>query len=710
MSDRHLIKPYNTKKYKGALGEVATLSGTVDSVFVDVLDYIGNISGGGGGGTAVAGVSAGLFVTDITCGGITTKAEDGDSVTVGTKIPVLSALVDDDQLTFTLVWNGLPDEWTGYPSISGHQVDKDADNVAAISASSRWFTATKTIDYNGYAGQVVTIPITLRDGYKTIDVEFAGAPPEVTNVTFGDFPTYGSSQQDHFKDGDDIEVTLEFDQADVSTITLAGGNDTATNNVNNLNVTVNSLSATVTVECGTTLSSIQSRPIKVTAKNAMGTAGGEFTSSTTPVLDGPVITNVTFGDYPGVQTELKTGDQVEAVFEFDTNKVNRVQTYKSGNSYASSNQTLNVTTANLSATTNITIDANNRVSAANKPIKVESRFNGHHGSNGADFQSVNTLNINDEKPTFSSPSTTYNNAFQALKSGDDADVTITVSDQGANATYTYTTYSNQLTITSPNDYQAGAAKTVQYNSGDYNISTNNYILTVNRAENDKSATVNTTVKIANTDPEITITEPSSRLRSKGSPGQDYNIGVSSNQQLIGNIQVSAPHGTITNNSGGPTSWTMSLKVIDTDAKGIHNWGIASGTTNLAGKGIDANNIKTTAGQNNSYELGGFLAKTLNLSPLTRTVALGTNISDSGKLANVTETFRGGISLSTTYTTGTTLDPDLNSGEDEANKYTIVDSGSPTVVDLIDGNMFFYLDKAAASANTTGSIVNIEETV
>ena len=97
-----------------------------------------------------------------------------------------------------------------------------------------------------------------------------------------------------------------------------------------------------------------------------------------------------------------------------------------------------------------------------------------------------------------------------------------------------------------------------------------------------------------------------------------------------------------------------------------------------------------------------------MSALSRTRALGTNVNDPTKLT-ISETFRGAITFDSSIADGTTIDPDISTGVDVANKYTIVDSSSPAVVDY-GGDTFFYLDRVAVNNNVSGtSVITVEET-
>ena len=571
----------------------------------------GNTGGDGSG-------AAGIFITNITCGsnssGITLKTLDTDEIAIDSIQPVVSAVVDDSDVRFYAQWEGSSTEWTGSPSISGITIPRG--NTTAIAGDhARRFEGYVDLDLSEHAGTTTQIPYTYEGSTRHVGVQIAGAGPVITNFAITSTPQHS---QDHYKDGDNITFVIEFDTADVSTISLDGGNNYATGTVNNLNVTMNGLSATVTTPVDTSLTSKQDRPVRVTAKNSFGTEGAPYTSTeTAQVMNGPVITGVTYGTYPttfGVQqTELKDNDQVSATFTFDTTNVNRIALQGGGNNaYANTSQTVTVnTTGTTSATTTITVDttlANNTGGFA-RPVLARAYKNGQHGSSN-NFTSSNTLQVNNQAPTFSTGSITYPTGQSALKDAESATVNVVVNNQGGvNAQYTYSSPNNQLSINNTGSYAAN--KTATRSSGNYNINTANYRLVVNRVENGRSSTKNITVFIAHVAPTINIvTNNGTRMRSGGNDNtsqQNYNVVMSSTQRLKQAPTLTAPEGTLGNfnYNAGSTTFTATMGVHDNNDKGSFTY-TGLNAVNLA------NRAQNTINSGGSYVFGGFVSRTVTL--------------------------------------------------------------------------------------------------
>lgn len=644
-----------------------------------------------------------VFITDITNNnGLLQKTYLQG--TVPSDYIVTGITVDDDSdIDVTVEWDGPTDDWMGEVSINDNVI---TDQYISRIGNTRRFTATVNMDLAGAENIVVTG----NGGTHTTTVTLLGQGPAITDVTFGSLPTYGGSQQAMFLDGDDVEITVTFDTTDVASISLDGGNDTATRNVTDQAVTVTdngdgTSSVTITEPVDTTLTSVTNVPIKISAKNSFGTEGDEHTSSNTiPVRQGPEITDVTFGSYPGTQTELKDNDSINITVTFDTNNISQVQ-LSSGGSYASSNQTRNMTVNTLQATTSITIDTS-VTTAQDQPIRI--RAIGGNGNYGNYINSSNTVKVNNVGPSYSGFSVSYPAGQSAIKGSELAVVRLTISNVGSNPTYTYTTPRNEISIPDTSTYSVDKSCTGT-SSGNYNISSNNYSVSVNRAENDKTTTYNGVVKIADAVPTINVSVPASRLRSGGDENtspQTYQVTVTSNQQLDSfNMSAAASAGTLLGSWQGSNSnktWTRNIQISDSDSKGTFNWASIS-ATNLA------ETTKSTADSGGTYTIGGFVERSLTMSALSRTRALGTDVGNPTKLT-ISETFRGSITFDSTLADGTDINADISSGIDVANKYTIVDSSDPDKVDY-GGDTFFYLDRVAVNNNVSGtSVITVEEEV
>lgn len=614
---------------------------------------------------------------------------------------IVSAITvdDDSNLDVTIEWDGPTDEWMGSVYINDVEVTTGITQIG----STRRFTATVNVDLDGAENLIVSGNGTSH----TVPVTLLGGGPVVSNVSFSSPPTYDGHQHTMFLDGDTVDITMTFNTTDVASISLDGGNDTATRSINDDSVTVtdngdgtSSLTYTTTID--TTLSTETQVPVKISAKNSFGTEGDEHTSTATiPVRAGPEITAVTFGSYPGSQTELKDNDQISIDVTFDTNNVSQIQLTSSG--YASSNQTKTINPSSLSDTVTITIDTS-VTTAEDQSIRLRART--ISGSYGNYHVSANKVTVNNVGPTYSSYSVSYPAGQSAIKDNELAVVRLTISNVGSNPTYTYTAPSGEISIPDTSTYSV-AKNCTGTSSGNYNVSSNNYAVSVNRAENNKTTSYSNVVNIADTLPTLTVSGLPSVMRSGGGENtspQTYTVTVTSTQQLASfTMDTAANAGTLTgswNGSNNNTTWTRNLQITDDDLKGVFNW------TSITAVNL-SDESQTSISSGSSYELGGFVSRSLTISALSRTRSLGTAVSDPSNLT-ISETFRGSISFDSTIADGATLDPDISTGVDVASKFTIVDSGDLTTVDY-GGDTFFYLDRVAVNNNVSGtSVITVEE--
>ena len=581
-----------------------TLSSDWQQTYTTVSTNSSSWSDTGSGG----GSSAGAFVTNVTCDGIASVTEDTDEIRVNNERPVTHALVDTPNVTFHVQWEGPADEWTGTPVLSGQEIAR-ANTTAIGGTYARRFEGTITLDLTQYVGSTRTVYYEYQGLTKSVELNIAGGGPEIQKIEFISSPQHG---QDHYKSGDLIQFVVEFNTADVSTVKLDGGNDTATRTYDHFNVSMNGVSATITAECETSLTTITNVPVKIKAKNALGTETENWFQSidTVPVLIGPVVTSVTYGAYPGTQTELKDNDTISATFEFDTENVNQLNLDGSGSdTYASSDETKTVTTTSFSATTSITIDTTleNNTGGFLRPVRVRARNVSQQF--GTWHVSSEQLRVNNQKPTFSSGTITYPTGQLAIKDSENAQVRIVVSNQGASPTYSYTTPRNELSIANPGTYSE--TKFASRIAGIYNISNNNYQLTVTRVENDNTDSKSMTVLIAQDAPTINITTNNgTRMRSGGNDNtsqQNYTVRITSSQRLAQAPTLSAPVGTLGSFSYSFTSTTFdaTIGVHDNDTKGTHTYtGLVA--TNLAGR---TTNIISSG---EDYVFGGFVTRTVPL--------------------------------------------------------------------------------------------------
>lgn len=324
----------------------------------------------------------------------------------------------------------------------------------------------------------------------------------------------------------------------------------------------------------------------------------------------PAITALSFtGGYPGSQTELKEDDtfdiQVTADKDFDQVQIISYEACKSA--------TIGVTVGTTAVVTGVINDSGDVAVFRPAQVRVRDAVTGAYSTaaltndGGGSVNGVDVVLCNNLHPSVSIGAKSYPGIQEALKGSESATVINTVSDYDT-VVYDDPTGS-QLNITNPSTFES--PKTVTRVGGTYNISSNNFRVTANRAENDSTTVRQSVVNIANVAASITVGESSSRLRSGGNDGtsaQNHTITVTSNQQLLSSPnldpEAGGSKGTFTGGwSGGPSVWTHSFQVHDEDEKGTFTWANLS-ATNLAG-------IETTSiSGNDEYTLGGFVARTV----------------------------------------------------------------------------------------------------
>lgn len=670
--------------------------------------------GAGGGGTS----GAGAFITSVTCGdnnsrsnGISQLVEDTTEITVGSSRPIISGLFDNSSLRFYVQWEGPADEWTGSPLVSGYAVPRS--ETAAIGGSgTRRFEGYIDIDLDDYAGQTIDLPYTYTNLTKILQVQIAGGGPEITNVTInGSFP-HG---QDHYKSGDTISFDVEFNTTDVLTYTLEGGNGTLTSSQSNQSITMNGLSATIVATVDTTLTSITNVPIKIKANNALGTEGPVTSSSVTvPVMNGPVITDAVFGNtnlngnpiYPNTQTEFADGNQTYVTLTFDTNNVDRVQFEGNGdNSYANDSSLVNISVASKQALVPVTIDTSlqfSGVATTNRPIKIKAKKLGQ--SYGPLMTSTNKVYVNNQSPTINGsfniiyPNGT-NGQQSALKDVESATVKIVVTNEGPGAIYLYSAPGNQLAPATNSDWNNYSEEKIvtRIDLTGENLTGNNFKLAVTRVSNGKSSSLNKKVIICPDAPICTIvTNNGSRMRSGGNDGtasQPYTVSITSTQPLLQSPTLDVFNtsggslGTFSGGVNGP--WTGTITVHDDNSKGTHSYQNFSA---INAAGVEQNAIQSGS----SYEIGGFVNRTVNVLPGQSETKINVLWTDYSK-------------LTLTWSAGVTLTRAPAGGSAQATgKWCIADQltpGAGTVPITVR-----ILDYSAAGSWTQPSTITIQETV
>lgn len=281
----------------------------------------------------------------------------------------------------------------------------------------------------------------------------------------------------------------------------------------------------------------------------------------------PTILSAQFtGNYPNNQTELKSGDTFSFTVTSDIpfTKI-FVENYGAFNSSIitlpapDTSYTFSATIANRGNTTQL-LGAKIRVQIENE------NYSEYFITNLlTHVDKVNAVYLNNVIPSITLGSISYPNGQQALKNNESANFTLNITN--------YDTYDvtgiGELDLTSINI----GISTVSRISGTYNISTNNVIVTAYRSANGTSTTSSCTVKIANVQPVITVSDPISMLSggSYGTVAQTYTITINANQLLASAplLQVAGVNKGIFSGSGftgSGASWSRSIIITDSDTK------------------------------------------------------------------------------------------------------------------------------------------------
>lgn len=339
--------------------------------------------------------------------------------------------------------------------------------------------------------------------------------------------------------------------------------------------------------------------------SAVSDAGTTDTADVVVVGAGPAITAITFGAYPGSQTELKSGDTI-----FIT-----VSTEASATSVTVLAQ--GATTGTVLAASGGTATGTITISNATGAQVVSAKARNSFGTFGNEFASA-ALQLNQTYPAFSSLTVTYPASQQAINDGETATVACSITNADS---ISYT--SSSLTITSPSTYAIN--KTVTNSVTGY-VNSVNYNISATRAANNATSTTSTSVRIATVAPAATLSQvPSGRMVSSPA-GTDYEIRITPSQVVNAAPSLTASHGVWQGswtNMGG--YWKRALRVNDAVARGS---GSFSNLTLTGTSGIQG----TVISGGSAYTVGGFSSRTVTFPAFSRVAPLGVTIADVTKMS------------------------------------------------------------------------------
>ena len=335
-------------------------------------------------------------------------------------------------------------------------------------------------------------------------------------------------------------------------------------------------------------------------------------------------------------------------------------------------------------------------SSRNGTLNVTLQAQNQYSTNSDAKESENSTAVNNSGPSVNITSISYPVNQEAIKSGEAATVNNSASNYDSIEYIDPTSGSNQITISNSSVFEA--QKICTYNSGDYNISNNNFQITATKNSNGLRASASTVVNISNSPLSLSILNLESSLISS-------NTGVSDSFNLVSDqIYKSAPSLSTDSNQNPPsqlshvssgtglTSNNFTITVRDIDEKGQFSWIVSA--FNLA-------NIETTSITTNpNYLISGFSEREITASPNSLAAglaAIGTTVTNPSNVSfeNISEG-GSGPNGGTIYSflqlsEGTQLDFTFN----HDNKFCVCNSSG--VVDN-NGDHLFNLDALSRAAN------------
>lgn len=391
-------------------------------------------------------------------------------------------------------------------------------------------------------------------------------------------------------------------------------------------------------------------------------SGASDTALVTLAGAGPAVLLSTFGSYPIGQSELKAGDTV--ALTVNTQPEATSVTIQAAGASATT-QTWPVVAG--VATGTITVSG-----LTGQQVVYLSAKNAL-GTEGAGAVTP-YLTLNQTHPTLGPISVSYPGAQGAFLSGDVGTLSMTATDFN---TIAYS--SSVVAITDPTTYVP--TKDILLTSTGYQGTGTNITVTATRTANGAVTARTGLIKYATVAPTAVISIAGNPARLVSSPaGTDYEVRITPSQDLSSPPTLSAFAGTwqgVWSLVSG--SWRRNLRIDDTTTKGLAIFSGLSvtGLSGLTGSAITAGSI---------YTVGGISSRTLTVPAFSRTVAIGTQVTDQTK---TTCSIAGGAAL-TRYTDNTP----------RAGGYYISDASGNY---LANGTYVALSDVSFAGANTTGSL-------
>lgn len=415
----------------------------------------------------------------------------------------------------------------------------------------------------------------------------------------------------------------------------------------------------------------------------VSSTGYEYSFSLDVLIGGPEISQLSLGDYPGSQTQVKQGDTVtvSGVVGNDAEEVRLLDYGVSGQQKQLTLGADDSAGAGFKAFTGSFV-----VSNRTGDLPIRAIATNLLGTDGDPFTSTDTMDVSQVKPTFGAIGYSYPAGQQAIKDNESVNVSMTVT----NADVVNYSAAAGLGVTDPNNYAATKTVSRVDETIGYQVDTNNVTITATRSSNGAVSTTRWRVSVADDVPDAQIVIPGNpdSLRSSAE-GEVYNVEVRADQKLLGApTSLTATGGTLSGNWNkiSDTVWRTTLTVDDSVPRGTHTFADLV-ITNLA----DVDGSTITSGD--QYLVAGIVKRDITVPALEQYVAIGTNVYD---VSNVIVSYKGADVL--------TYYPDKR---DVQKGFTIVDSEGN--LDST-GDHVWISDSAFAGSNTSGTLVlEFEET-
>lgn len=391
--------------------------------------------------------------------------------------------------------------------------------------------------------------------------------------------------------------------------------------------------------------------------------GAQTTVTIERVGAGPAVASIIFGNYPGSQTALKSGDLIDITITTDLDAVS--VTVQPGGAAAGS-----VPMPVVGGIAHGIVAIGNASGLQSVTAIARNGF----GTDGDPFASAASLLLDQTYPSIGAISIGYDNGLQALGQDDTGTIACTI----ANAdSVSYT--SPDVLIADGNSY-APSKIIANYRSGYVGTGTN-LTITANRAANNATTTAGALIRIATVAPTAAISISGNPARLASSPtGLDYEVRVTPNQLVSFVPSLTASAGAwqgLWANMG--SYWRRSLRISDSTARDAATF---SGLLITGPSGIEGGTI--TGGS--AYSVGGFSQRSVTFPAFSRVAPLGVSVADQTKTS---AQIAGGAVLSRHEDAGIF-----------ANGYYIANSdGSYNAT----GDYIGLSDSAFAGSNTSGTL-------